>query len=137
MVQFFNPSHLVNAADLVLIKVKSLLLVISYIFFYYSFCFKSHNILTFRTALQIQSRYNSSSITLFQLQKRLYNRKCLSVRLFVLKQNPSTAWNHPSLFIIYLSSFIILHSCFIILHSSFLHFATFKLFSLFLKAITY
>ena len=135
MVQFFNPSHLVNAADLVLIKVKSLLLVISYIFFYYSFCFKSHNILTFRTALQIQSRYNSSSITLFQLQKRLYNRKCLSVRLSVCLSESKTPnqleINHPS------SSFIILHhpaSSFIILHhpsSSFLHFVTFKLFSLF------
>ena len=36
-----------------------------------------------------------------------------------------------SYFIILHSYFIILHSSFIILHSSFLHFATFKLFSLF------
>ena len=51
---------------------------------------------------------------------------CLSVRLSVHLQNPSTAWNHhPSSFILHPSSF------FIILHSSFLHFATFKLFSLF------
>ena len=36
-----------------------------------------------------------SFIITFQLRKRLYNRKCLSIRLFVclsvLKQNPSTA----------------------------------------------
>ena len=44
---------------------------------------------------------------------------CLFVCPSVLKQNPSTAWNPH------------LYSSFIILHSSFLHFATFKLFSLF------
>ena len=41
---------------------------------------------------------------------------------------------HPSSFIIHpSSSFIILHSSYIILHSFLLHFATFKLFSLFRK----
>ena len=39
-----------------------------------------------------------------------------------------------SSFIIYPSSFFIHHSSFIIPHSSFLHFATFKLFSLFLNS---
>ena len=55
------------------------------------------------------------------------------VRSSVRLQNPSTAWNHhPSSFIFLPSSFFI-HpsSLFIIIHSSFLHFATFKLFSLF------
>ena len=42
---------------------------------------------------------------------------------------------HPSSFIILHSSFITLHSSFITLHSSFLHFATFKLFSLFISFV--
>ena len=43
---------------------------------------------------------------------------------------------HHTTFIFHHSS-IILHSSFIILHSSFLHFATFKLFSLFNRSFTY
>ena len=50
------------------------------------------------------------------------------VRLFVCKTPHSLK---SSSFIIHHSSFITFHSSFIILHSSFLHFATFKLFSLF------
>ena len=58
-----------------------------------------------------------------------------NVRPFVrssvrLKAKPFNNLKSSS-FIIHLSSFIILQSSFIILHSSFLHFATFKLFSLF------
>ena len=56
------------------------------------------------------------TFNVFQSRKQLYNHKC----------------HHPSSFIFHTSSFFI-HpsSSFIILHSSFLHFATFKLFSLF------
>ena len=69
----------------------------------------------------------------FQSQKQ--QSKCLFdcsfVSLSVLKQNYSTAWNHhPSSFIFQPSSFFS-HTSFILLNSSFLHFATFKLFSLF------
>ena len=79
----------------------------------------------------------------------------MSVTLFVRQQNPSTAWKqhpssliiHPSFnphsffialhssIIIHPSTFILQHSSFIILHSSFLHFATFKLFSLFINLL--
>ena len=81
----------------------------------------------------------------FQSQKRLYNHKCLFVRPFVCSfvcKTPqqleiiilhhSSFIIHPSSFILHHSSFI-LHSSFIILCSSFLHFATFKLFSLFTR----
>ena len=55
----------------------------------------------------------------------------MSVRSSVcLSSKPLNSLKSSS-FIIHLSSFIILHSSFIILHSYFLHFATFKLFSLF------
>ena len=71
----------------------------------------------------------------FQSRKRLYNHKCPSVRLSVHlsvrhKSKPLNSLK-SSFFIIHSSSFLILHSSFNILHSSFLHFATFKLFSLF------
>ena len=88
----------------------------------------------------------------FQSRKRLYNRKCLSVRPSVCKTpeqlqiiilhhssfifHLSSFFIHPSSFIFLHSSFIILHhssSFFIILHSSFLHFAILRLFSLFLQ----
>ena len=71
---------------------------------------------------------------ILNFQSRLYNHKCLFVRPLVSLQNPSTAWNHhPSSFIIHPSSFFIHPSLFFInLHSSLLHFATFKLFSLFI-----
>jgi len=68
----------------------------------------------------------------FQSRKRLYNHKCLFVRLSVRPSVCKTPQQleiiilHPSSFFIHPSSY------FIILHSSFLHFATFKLFSLFL-----
>ena len=102
---------------------------------------------------------HSGCFQYFQSRKRLYNHKCLFVRLsvrpsakplnslksssFIFHHSPfiifhssfiiiySSFINIYSSFIIIHSSFIILHSSFIILHSSFLHFATFKLFSLF------
>ena len=78
----------------------------------------------------------------FQSQKQLYIHKCTSVcssvHLSVCQsQKPLNSLKsssfiiHPSTFIILHLSFIIHPSTFIILHSSFLHFATFKLFSLF------
>ena len=67
----------------------------------------------------------------FQSRKRLYNHQCLFVCPFVrLSAKPLNSLTSSS-FIIQPLSFIILHSSFIILHSYFLHFATFKLFSLF------
>ena len=48
-------------------------------------------------------------------------------QLEIIILHPSSFFIHPS------SSFIILHSSYIILHSFLLHFATFKLFSLFRK----
>ena len=65
----------------------------------------------------------------FQLQKRRFIHKCLFVCQSAKHLN---SWKSSS-FIIHPSSIIILHSSFIILHSSFLHFATFKLFSLFYR----
>ena len=79
--------------------------------------------LKFHFTRELFSRESDSTIT----------NVCSFVRLSVCLQNPSTASNHhPPSFILHLSSFFI-HpsSLFIILHSSFLHFATFKLFSLF------
>ena len=82
----------------------------------------------------------SSILWTFQSWKWLYIHQCpfvcLSVCSFICPQNSLAAWNHhpsfhPSSFILHHLSFIIPHSSFIILHSSFLHFATFKLFSLF------
>ena len=53
-------------------------------------------------------------LKIFQSRKRLYNRKSLFVLSSVLKQNPSTAWNHhPSYFFIQTSSFYI-HPSFIL-----------------------
>ena len=63
-------------------------------------------------------------VIFFQSRKRLYNHKCL----FVCPSVRSSAKPFNSL---NSSSFIIHTSSLIILHSSFLHFATFKLFSLF------
>ena len=59
-----------------------------------------------------------------------------SVRSFVIKtpQQLEIIILHHSTFILHHSSFIV-HSSFINLHSSFLHFATFKLFSLFVILI--
>ena len=78
---------------------------------------------------------------IFQSRKRLYNHQCLSVLPSVIKtpkqfeiiilHHSSFILHHSSTFFIHPS--FILHSSFIILHSSFLHFATFKLFSLFMK----
>ena len=57
----------------------------------------------------------------FQSRKRLYNHKCPFVRLSVISQNPSTAWNHHTAsFIFHHSSFILHHSSFILHHSSFI-----------------
>ena len=62
----------------------------------------------------------------------------MSVCPSVCQQNHSTAWNHHSSSLILHPSSFFIHpsSLFIILHSSFLHFATFKLFSLFVFALT-
>ena len=73
--------------------------------------------------------------------KCLFSRKSNStianVCLFVChKAKPFNSLKSSS-FIILHSYFIILHSSFIILHSSFLHFATFKLFSLFTTKVTF
>ena len=54
----------------------------------------------------------------FQSQKRLYNRKYLSVCPFVCHKAKPFNSLKSSFFIIHLSSFIILHSSFIIIHHS-------------------
>ena len=66
----------------------------------------------------------------FQSQKWLYNQ--MSIHPFVCSSVcPSVCSSSKPLNSLKSSSFVINPSSFIILHSSFLHFATFKLFSLF------
>ena len=65
--------------------------------------------------------------SIFQSRKRLYNHKCPFVRLSVISQNPSTAWNHHTAsFILHLSSFFIhpsslfIHPSSLFIHPSFI-----------------
>ena len=67
----------------------------------------------------------------FQSQKQVYIHKYLSVCLSVTNVHQFICQSKKPLNSLKSSSFIIHPSTFIILHSSFLHFATFKLFSLF------
>ena len=74
---------------------------------------------------------SSTDVSHFSVAKATLHSQ-MSVCLFVCQSAKPLNSLKSSSFIIHPSSIIILHSSFIILHSSFLHFATFKLFSLFL-----
>ena len=54
-----------------------------------------------------QNWWVSLFLVYFQSRKRFYNHKCPFVHPSVISQNPLTAWNHHSSFILHHSSFIL------------------------------